>query len=120
MMNWLIPQNTTPTQTYQTPQGSSLFCNAQDCMANSPCNTWEVWNNIQQGCDPPPSGCPAGEVWWPYPKCECALPKVVGPVDKKIEPGKKQDSEKIDLDKEGKEQLKEEFTRMKSIWTYRL
>ena len=118
MMNWLVPQGTNP-QTYKTPQGSDLYCNSQDCVANSPCTEWDVY--ADQGCEPPPSGCPPGEVWWPYPKCECALPKVVDPVDKEKE---KEDIKKIDTDtdieKDSEVSLKEEFTRMRTMWKHKL
>jgi len=124
MMNWLIPQNTIPV-TYKTGQGSDLFCNQQDCMANSVCDTWEVWSHIQPGCDPPQGGCPPGEVWWPYPKCECGLPKKIDPVDHLIDKEKEmKDIKKIDVDVEDiedvEDSLKEEFTRMNTIWDYRL
>ena len=120
MMNWLIPQTTIPV-TYKTPQGSDLFCNAQDCMANSMCTSWEVWSHVQPGCQPPQGGCPPGEVWWPYPKCECGLPKVVGPVDKKKDK-EKEDIKKIDTDieKDSEDSLTEEFTRMSTIWKHKL
>tara|TARA_R100000908_G_scaffold42998_1_gene20114 strand:+ start:1046 stop:4081 length:3036 start_codon:yes stop_codon:yes gene_type:complete len=121
MMNWLIPQGTNP-QTYKTPQGSDLFCNAQDCVANSPCTEWDTWK--AEDCGPPPGGCPPNEIWYPYPKCECGLPKVIDPVDKKRpkdkEKEKELDVEKTDSDRENKETIKEEFSRMKTIWNYKL
>ena len=116
MMNWLVPQGTTP-QTYKTPQGSDLFCNAQDCVANSICTEWDIW--MDQDCQPPAAGCPPGESWYPYPKCKCGLIKNILPVDiEKEKEKKKEKEEKIDTDVE--DLLKEEYTKMKTIWDYRL
>ena len=131
MMNWLYQTtNAAGTTIYQAGYGpggqgpGDLYCNAQDCVANSPCTSWEVWSHVQPDCEPPAAGCPMGEIWYPYPKCECGLPKVVGPKDKDKEKYKEKEKEvedkKTDSDDRKKEPLSEEYIRMRNIWNYKL
>jgi hypothetical protein len=129
MMNWLYQTtNAAGTTIYQAGYGpggqgpGDLYCNAQDCVANSPCTEWDMYSQIQPDCEPPAAGCPMGEIWYPYPKCECGLPKVVGPVDKvkDKEREKEVEDEKTDSDDEKKKSLNEEYIRMKNIWNYKL
>tara|TARA_R110001606_G_C15381695_1_gene650489 strand:+ start:73 stop:2979 length:2907 start_codon:yes stop_codon:yes gene_type:complete len=117
MMSWLYQTtNGAGVTIYQAGTNSTLsgpgdlYCNAQDCVANSICTEWDTYAMVGDGdCKEPPTGCPKGEVWLPAPDCKCKPIK------------KKKDIDVEDEEEEGdKKRISEEIKRMNSMWNYKL
>ena len=83
MMNWLIKTG----NTFQTPQGSDLYCTEQQCMTATGCSAYSGYSPIPKKADP------ALDTELPIDDFSTDVDQIINPIDPR-EPEAK-DQEKI-------------------------